>query len=88
MKALGVLHENSTNHISVSHIGHEPMTHNQMIKRIRDFLTFSEKYRKRKVANKATIKDEVKWIELFKKVSKAVNEYDIDKINYNKGIKI
>ena len=61
------------------------MTHKQTIKRIKDFLTFSKKYRQRKVANKATIKDEMKWVELYKKMFKAASEYDIDKIDYSKG---
>lgn len=78
--------ESFTNHILVSYIGHGQMaTHKQTIKAIQDFLRFSEKYRKQKVAKTATIKEEVKWIELYKKLLKIINEYDINKINYSKG---
>lgn len=77
---------NFTNRISVSYIGHEQMaTHKQTIKAIQDFLRFSKRYRSKIVAKTATIKEEVKWIELYKKLSKIINEYDINKINYSKG---
>jgi hypothetical protein len=62
-------------------------THKQTIRKVKDFLIFSERYRAKKLVNKITDKDETKWLQLYNEMLKVINEYDVDKINYKTGRK-
>jgi len=63
-------------------------THKRTIKIIDDFLSFSKECRERKPAKKEILKEEVKWLDLYKKSMEVISEYDINKINYHRGKKI
>lgn len=57
-------------------------SHKETIKIIDEFIDFCKEYRQKKMENKTTLKDEVKWLELYKKSMVVIVDYDVDQINY------
>lgn len=58
------------------------MTHKQTIEIIDKFLEYNKEYRTKKEAKTESLKDEVIWIDLYKKSMIAINEYDVDQIKF------
>ena len=63
------------------------MTHKQIIEIIDKFLEYNKEYRGKKAVDKVSLKDEVIWLDLYKKSMVAISEYDIEQIDFKKKAK-